>query len=318
MRRTLTQFLAVSLLSLGAAQAAGTPPPPSSDWSTETVVVNAPRHGPLFWHVSRGDAEVWILGTVGPMPKGLAWDHTQLEQILDGAKSVLLQPRAQIGFFEASWFLLTQRHTLELPNDAHLEDVLDPALKARFVAARTSLHRDADHYEDYLPAVAGFMLFGDFLSDAKLSMSEPQDTIKDLADHKDVPTHPIADYEAMPVVKEIGKMSDAASRRCLSAALDDIAAEEAHQALTAQAWAAGDLAGMRRNYSEATIFDCLQQAPSFAQLWAQSVADATKVVDAALAQGGKTLMVASLGALLRKDGILDRLRAEGATIDVPQ
>jgi len=316
MRRRLTQFLAACLLSAASAQAADKPP--VNDWSTETVVVSAPRHGPLFWHVSKGNAEVWILAIVGPLPKGLAWDHTQLAEVLDGARDVLLQLRAQIGFFEASWFLLTQRHTLELPNDAHLEDVLDAPLKARFVAARERIHRDADHYEDYLPAVAGFMLFGDFLSDAKLTMDEPQSTIKDLADDKDVPTHPIADYEAMPVVKEVGRMSDAASRRCLAAALDDIAAEQAHQVQAAEAWAVGDLDGMKRNYSELTIFACLQQSPSFAQMWAQSTVDATRAVDAALAQGGKTLMVASLGTLLRKDGMLDRLRAEGATVEAPE
>ncbi|HTW33340.1 MAG TPA: TraB/GumN family protein [Rhizomicrobium sp.] len=316
MRRTLTQFLAACLLSLGSAQAADAPP--VNDWSTETVVVSAHRPGPLFWRVARGNAEVWILGIVGPMPKGLAWDHTELAKVLDGAKAVLLQPRAQIGLFEAGWFLLTQRHTLELPNDAHLEDVLDPPLKARFVAARTKLNRDADQYEDYLPAWAGFMLYRDFLSAAKLSSSEPQDTIKDLADDEDVPAYPIADYEAMPVVKEISTLSDAASRRCLSAALDDIAAEDAHQAQAGQAWAVGDLDGMKRNYSDSTIFACLQQTPTFAQYWEQSAVDATKAVDTALAEGGKTLMVASLGTLLRKGGLLDRLRSEGITIESPE
>ena len=141
---------------------------PAQDWTTETIVVDAHRHGPLFWRVSRGEAEVWILAVVGPMPEDLAWDHSELATLLDGAKRVLLQPRAEIGLFEGTWFLLTQRSTLDLPNDAHLEDVLDAPLKTRFVAAREKLHRDADRYEDFLPAWAGFRLYGDFLHDANL------------------------------------------------------------------------------------------------------------------------------------------------------
>ncbi len=178
MRRRLSQFCLAGLLAAGAAEAQAPPAQvptqapiqaPIQDWATETVVVNVHRHGPLFWRVSRGDAEVWILATVGPMPEDLVWDHSELDALLDGARRVLLQPRAEIGVFEGAWFLLTQRSTLDLPNDAHLEDVLDAPLKARFVAEREKLHRDADRYEDFLPAWAGFRLFGDFLHDTKLT-----------------------------------------------------------------------------------------------------------------------------------------------------
>ena len=54
------------------------------------------------------------------------------------------------------------------------------------------------------------------------------------------------------------------SRICLSNALNDIDTEENHQAAVAHAWATGDLAGMKANYSEITIFGCLQAVPKFA------------------------------------------------------
>jgi hypothetical protein len=223
-----------------------------------------------------------------------------------------------VGIFEGAWFLLTERSSFELKNDAHLEDVLDPALKQRFVQAREKLHRDADRYEDLLPAWAGLRLFGDFLGAENFTADEPTDTVKHLASRKDIPVHPVATYEALPVVRDVGKMSDADSRICLRNALDDIQAEEAHQAAAARAWAVGDLAGMKANYSEVTILGCLQAVPKFATLWARSVDDVTKAIDAALDGGGKTVMVASLGELLRHDGILDRLRAQGATIEAPE
>ena len=324
MRRRLSQFCLVGALAAAGAAAAQTPaakePGQASaqDWAPETIVVDAHRHGPLFWRVSRGDAEVWILAVVGPMPEGLAWDHSELATLLDGAKRVLLPPRAEIGLFEGSWFLLTQRSTLDLPNDAHLEDVLDAPLKARFVAEREKLHRDADRYEDFLPAWAGFRLFGDFLHDTKLTTDEPGDTIKSLADDKDIPVAPIATYQALPIVKDVSGMPPDASRTCLWSALDDIEAEDAHQVRAAKAWASGDLGGMTRNYSEPTIFACLQRIPKFSTAWAQSVIDTDNAVLHALDQGGKTVMVTSLGTLLRKGGMLDRLRAHGITVESPE
>jgi TraB/PrgY/gumN family len=323
MRRGLSQFCLAGILVAGAA-AAQTPPPKApvqalvQDWATETIVVGAHRHGPLFWRISRGDAEVWILAIVGPMPEDLAWDHSELAALLDGAKRVLLQPRAEIGMFEGAWFLLTQRSTLDLPNDAHLEDVIDASLKARFVAAREKLHRDADRYEDFQPAWAGFRLFGDFLHDTNLTGDEPTDTIKDLARSKDIPVAPIATYPVLSIVKDVSGMPPEASRACLRSALDDIEAEDAHQVPAAKAWSVGDLAGMTRHYSEPTIFACLQRVPSFSAVWSQSVTDTEKAVTTALDQGGKTVMVASLGTLLRKGGLLDRLRAHGITVESPE
>ena len=329
MRRRLTQFCLAGFLAAAGAAAAQTPAPkapvqlpvqappqvPAQDWATETIVVDAHRHGPLFWRVSRGDAEVWILATVGPMPEDLPWDHSELATLLDGAKRVLLQPRAEIGVVEGAWFLLTQRSTLDLPNDAHLEDVIDGPLKTRFVAAREKLHRDADRYEDFQPAWAGFRLYGDFIHDTDLTADEPADTIKHLA--HGIPVAPIATYPVLSIVKDVSGMPPEASRACLRSALDDIEAEDAHQILAAKAWARGDLGGMMRNYSEPTIFACLQRVPSFSAVWSQSVTDTDKAVMSALDEGGKTLMVASLGTLLRKGGLLDHLRDHGITIESP-
>lgn len=324
MRRRLSQFCLLGVLAAAGAAAAQTPPAkepvqaPVQDWAPETIVVDAHRHGPLFWRVSRGDAEVWILAAIGPMPDGLPWDHSELAALLDGAKRVLLQPRAEIGLFEGTWFLLTQRSTMDLPNDAHLEDVLEAPLKTRFVAVREKLHRDADRYEDFLPAWAGFRLYGDFLHDTDLTVDEPADTIKHLARAKDIPVAPIATYQVMSIVKDVGGMPPDASRACLRSALDDIEAEDTHQALAAKAWASGDLGGMTRNYSEPTIFACLQRMPSFSVVWSQSVTDTDKAVMSALDQGGKTVMVTSLGTLLRKGGLLDRLRGHGITVESPE
>src|SRR5579863_1136648 len=182
MRQTILQIVLALSFALGNASAADAPP--VQDWSPEIVVVMGHRAGPLFWKVHRGNGDVYILAVVGPIPEGLDWDHSGLEHVLDGAKTVLLQPRAEVGIFEGAWFLLTERSSFELKNDAHLEDVLDPTLKQRFAQAREKLHRDADRYEDLLPAWAGLRLFGDFLEAEKFTTDEPADTLNHPASRK--------------------------------------------------------------------------------------------------------------------------------------
>lgn len=97
-RRLLLQIVLALLAGVPAARAAE----PAPDWAPETITVSSHREGPLFWRVSRGAAEVWILPVVGAMPEDLAWDHTPFDALLDGAKHVWLQPRAEAGFFEVS------------------------------------------------------------------------------------------------------------------------------------------------------------------------------------------------------------------------
>src|ERR1700678_3385212 len=87
---------------------------PEPDWGmVETVEVQA-RPGPAVWHVTRADSEVWMLGTVGAMPKGLDWNKQYLSDLLDGAHAIIMPPRANVGVLEAGWFLITHAGDLDM------------------------------------------------------------------------------------------------------------------------------------------------------------------------------------------------------------
>ena len=75
----------------------------------DEVVVTGERAGPGLWHVHRGTAQLWILGTVTPLPKNMTWRSKQLEQVLDGTDQVLVRKPYEIGIARALWLLLTQR-----------------------------------------------------------------------------------------------------------------------------------------------------------------------------------------------------------------
>jgi uncharacterized protein YbaP (TraB family) len=112
-------------------------------------------------------------------------------------------------------------------------------------------------------------------------------------------------------------MSPAAHLACLEFALSDIEIETAHAVAAAQAWAAGDLAGMKANYSETRLDACLQQNNAYAVIRERAIADMADAISGALNKPGKTFAVIPMGLFLRKGGVLERLQATGATISAP-
>ncbi len=310
----ISLFLAVPVVGFAQASPNGAP---VKDWSIETVVVTAQASGPAFWHVSKGRSDLWILGIVEPVPTDLKWDSRELDKLIDHARVVLLPPRGRVGIFEGIWFLITSGDVLRLSDGQKLESVLAEPMNGRFARARAEAHRDADHFAEYKPSVAGFMLEGDFLEAAKLTLREPQATVRLLAARKNVRVHTIATYPALDVVKEVSSLSQDGNLECLKDSLDDIDIMNAHAKLAAQAWAVGDVDGIKAHYSEPRALDCLGQSVSFTRLWQQSVDDTVGAVDAALKRPGKTLILINMGEFLRKNGVLERLKAQGLQLEGP-
>jgi hypothetical protein len=315
--RTTYRSIAFGAALLLGASAEADDSPPIKDWTIETVVVTAKTSGPALWHVQKKDSEVWILGMVAPAPEGLKWNTRDLERVIYHANALLLPPRGQVGMFEGIWFLITSGDVFKLGDDQQLETVLPAALRARFVRARNATHNDADRYSEYKPSVAGFMLEGDFLKANGFTTRQPQQAVKEIAQREQVPVHIIAAYPALEVVKEVPSLSLGGNLKCLSDSLDDIEVMSVHSKLAAEAWATGDLDGIKAHYSEPHALDCLGQSQSFNELWQRSVSDTLSAIDNALTQRGKTVVLINIGELLRKNGVLERLKAEGLQVEGP-
>ena len=298
---------------------AAAPSAPVTDWSNiETVVVTAKPPGPALWHVTRDKSEVWVLGTVGPVPEDLKWDTSEISALMKGSKALLLPPRGQVGVLEGTWFLLTGGlSTLEQPDGKTLESTLQEPLRSRFVAARARVHQDADRYDKYLPAIAALMLEGDYWKLNKLNFAGPQKTVEAIADQATVPYRTIAVYPAMDVIHDVPLLSPAAHRACLVDALDDIDIESAHAAAAAEAWAVGDLDGIKAHYSETKLDACLQQSSAYSKMRERAIADMANAIEAALKRPGKTFAIIPMGIWLRKSGVLERLEAAGLTVSGP-
>src|SRR5262249_27866141 len=153
--------------------------------------------------IKKDASDVWIVASVSPAPKDLAWEQDALSHVLNGAKVLFLPPQGRVGIFEGVWFLIMNGDILRLPDGERLEQTLPVALKDRFVATRTLLHRDEDRYAEYKASVAGFRLEGDYLQWAKLDARGVTRSIEALAARDGVPVRRVAIYPALEVVREV-------------------------------------------------------------------------------------------------------------------
>jgi len=311
---------AVLLFVLVAGPALAQAPPPAVDLGSpvvEALEVVAKPPGPALWKASMGEAEVTILGGVTPLPHALVWDAARVRRALDGADVLLVPPKPRIGPIDIVKFVLGGRGKLRLDKDQPLESRLPEPLRDRFVAARMTALKGADRYARWKPFVAGFMLVADYREAAGLSSAKPGSTVEKLARAQHVKVRSVADYRVAPLLGQAKAISEAESLACLGDAVDQVERESRQARALAEAWAAGDLAGVRANYGPAPLERCLQQVPSVAALIEKGTAGAAAAILSELTAGEKAVAVVDLNFLLRPNGVLDRLQAAGASITVP-
>jgi hypothetical protein len=287
-------------------------------WGTPEVVEVQAAPGPAVWHLTRGESEVWILGTVGSMPDGLSWNKKYLGELLDDARAILLPPRPSIGVFEGAWFLITNGSKLSLPRGQALEPSLSPELRARFVATREKLDQKDAHYKTDTPLRAALRLQQDLQEKLDLTRDEPRETIASLARSRHVPSTPIARYEVLDAAEDVLKLNPDQQRACLAQSVEDVDRQLVHAVPAAQAWAIGDIRNVKANYGESRLADCVIAAVhSVAGISERNVTDYTAAINAALDKPGKSIAVIDIGPLLKRDGVLERLEALHVAIEGP-
>ena len=284
----------------------------------ETVTVIANARGPAIWHATKDGADVAIIGIVEPLPDNFAWNSKPLDALLGGARLVLLPPQVRMGILSGAWFYLTKSDLMHPPRGRTLWDILDLRVAAELATTCEFLHEPRDRYSDNSPFVAAMRLGSDFRHVDYLTTHEPEDSIAALARARRVQVRRIATYDLIPSGEELLKLPPVVTGKCIEAAVQDIDFQSRHVAAAANAWAIGDTAGMMANWSPSHYTECLVQlSPHATAIDARSIDDTVASVDKAIADGGRTVAVVEVGILLRKGGVLDRLKAEGISIAGP-
>ena len=317
---------ALALTTLALPAWAQTPPPqsvelfpqdPGSAVVEELQVVARPP-GPALWLVEKGGAKLYVVGSAPPLPHQLKWDSPRLNRALDQASLVLVPPEASVGPLQITKFVLTGGGGVRQPMlGKRLEDRLPDDLRARFVSARERAQRTAVPYKDWKPAVAGFILLSDFRQAAGISEAKPVSTIERMAKAKGVKVKAMSQYRLGPVLANAGKLSDEANLACLADALTELEYDGSHPTTIGSDWANGDLASVRARYSTSAAQRCLLRTPGGAGLLNQQIGESAQALTEALQRPGVTVAVVDLAFLLPANGVLDRLKATGATVTSP-
>ena len=301
--------LAVALPA--AAQTAPTPTP-TKPWSDITeVVVRAHAPGPAMWKLTLGNSTVWVMGTLHVSPKTVNWDATRFQRILNGAH-VLILPRV-INDDPVS------EQDMELPGSKQLSDVVSPTTYARFQAVLRQENFDGlPTGLTYGPAWAGAWLIVKVYEAHGITTHIVPPEVATYAAQSGVPIKYVDRHTNGLQVRQYSRIDATTGEACLNDYLDSIDHDVVTTDDMGKAWAEGDVPSILAHHREPAWVTCFLSQPKFGDLYEKyAVDDMVKAVDSALKTPGKSVAVMPLSDLLRRDGILDRLRAEGVTITAP-
>ncbi|HLI67729.1 MAG TPA: TraB/GumN family protein [Caulobacteraceae bacterium] len=261
--------------------------------------------------MTSGRSEVWIIGAPNLAPRGFTWDTRTLEQRLNGASALIIEPQAKGGLQMIGDMFggLTGLHSPQ-----PMESTLPPPLRARFVAIRTSIGQGPGKYAGWKPTAAGVMLTQDFLKAQNLAAGEAAQTVRRLARKAGVHEQPSGTYQGVPVIAAAEQLSPAGQQICLSASLHQMELGANHSRALAYDWARGVI---HPNPTDPQDQACLNAMPTLKSLNDRLVGEEAQAVADALRRPGKTIAVFDLGATTMPGGVLDRLRARGLSVSAP-
>jgi uncharacterized protein YbaP (TraB family) len=313
-------FIAASLL-IGCL-------PPIPVWAQDAppqvmdeLVVTGEHTGPGMWHVHRGNSDLWILGSMSPLPKGITWRSKQLEQLLDGTNQVLVPKPFEIGIARVLWLLITERSLLMVGGGKRLKDVMPPNLHARFSIQRAKFTDDSDKWERYRPIIASA-----FLQQAafhKVGLSTRLDlgaAVRVLAKKHHVRIEELKVTGVRDVLDALKTMPPATENACVEASLVTIEKDLPRLVDRAQAWASGNVERIEKLHEPSEVDACraaLEEGSGASDLIAQVRRTWLDSLVKYLQSGGVTIAVVNMDMLLEKGGLLDELRAKGYDIDSP-
>jgi uncharacterized protein YbaP (TraB family) len=287
----------------------------------DELVVTGERTGPGMWRVHRGAAQMWILGSMSPLPKGITWRSAQVEQVLGSANRVLVQKPFDIGIARILWLLITERSVLMVRGGKRLKDVLPADLYARFALQRAKYTGDPNKWERFRPLIAAAFLQQAAFHQAGLSTRlDMGAAVRTLAKKHDVPVEEIKIAGVGDVMDALKKLPASTENTCVAASLVTIERDLPRLIDRARAWASGNLERIEKLREPAEVDACraaLDTGVGAADLISRIRGTWLGTIEKYLQSEGVTLAVVNMDMLLEPGGLLDELRAKGYEVDAP-
>lgn len=298
-------ILAAAMLATAAQ--AETAAPPENRWSDSAeIVVKAPE--PAMWKLTKGQSVVWVMGTLSIWPENFEWQQSRFLRLLKGSRQLIV-PASEVPRMVSD---------PNLPGNQTLRDVLTPETYQRFASTVALEGLPLDAYERLRPAWAGFRMTSNFMYRHRISTAYFPSGIRQIAEQTHVPVIAITDSGLKAIDSHYSRMDPKDAEACLNDYLDNINYYQFEMPAVAEAWAHSDLKTVLQYYRDPSYITCLLTSQRAANSHnVESVNRMTNAIRGALKKPGKSVAIVIITDLLRKDGVLDQLRAEGVEVTAP-
>lgn len=302
----------------------------------ESVVVSGAVPGPGLWRVSRGGNELYLLGTITPLPSNMEWVASEVEDILSRTDEVIAPggAAARVGVGDALKISLLARSAFaatKIPAKRKLADVLPPQVFREWTAMKAKYFEHAKGIERLRPMFASQDLYYAAISASGMTRADVVwQRVAALAEEKQIPVidttvrFPLnldrRKYKAGIAVLAESRVDDTP---CFTRTLATLESDLETMRAGALAWATGDLESLQALHHAEVEPACKQtydQLMGFQRSPAiRAEVDATwfAAATSALQRNDVTFAVVPITQLVGPRGVLARLRAEGFEIRAP-
>ena len=343
MRKTMlamTMALAVLPLQAQVPQAQAVAPPVRQSTmgadgirTEATVIVDGAQPGPGMWLVRNGAHDLWILGTLSPLPAKMQWQSKQVEEVIANAQEVIRPPSVSLdvkaGFFQKLTLLPAMLGARKNPDGRRLEQVVSPASYARWKVLKARYIGSDGGIEKWRPLFAAQELYQEAMKQSGLDNGKsvwPVITAAIEAHHPSVTVvkEEIVVKDPKPLLKEWSKttLDDIA---CFDNTMTRIETDLDAMRARANAWATGDMAALQSlppPYQWESCSNAITEAGIGKRLGFgdanQKVRDKWRVAaDAALNKNAVTFAAINMKDLVGPNGFLAKFKAKGYTVLAP-
>jgi len=308
-------------------------PAPGAVTDMAPVLVSGVQPGPGLWKVSKGDHVLWVLGTVSPLPEHMQWKVDGVEKAVASSQQLLEPPGfaigAHLGFFGKLFLLPSMIGLRNNPDGATLEQVLPPALYARWDNRRQEYLGKSHRFKRLRPIFAGKELYDVAIKRAGLTTDGGvQEIVDAMAARHGVATIGTA-YRLMlddpRAAAKTFKQSSMEDMECLSQIIDAIGNDMGQVATRANAWSTGDIDVLRGTLARTQRDSCLSAISGAGFAKKLGMSDVQQRIDGAwldaarkaLKSNPRTFALLPMEQLLSADGYLARLQREGYVVQSP-
>lgn len=303
--------LALSFDATARAQDASAPPLATT--TVEEVVVVARRAEAPIWEVTRGDNTLILVGDISGVPRDVEWRPDALEAATRRAQRILFPQEGRASPGDVLRLIWRSRSIVMLPDGTTTDDHLSPEVQARLEAVMADEKSGLWRRNSLM--LLSMKLMNDRAGYGRDRYRDATDVIQKVAREARIPVRPVGTVRGDEIVDNLIKAPPTTYAACLEAALSAAEVGPEGAAVRVADWRARRVPEVMAQPLEQALGLCWpwgdpEIAPILRRQWAEAI-------DAALGETGVTMAVAQLRVLAEPDGVLDRLEAQGYTIEGP-